>query len=466
MSNAPLLLEIPLLHEAAMTTRSYNDEEVGFMDDDVSFLWDALPAPARVPVRIWLCSDGRLGACMYGSTKPTTHSSSSSSGNSSQNTVSVVLFSLPQATSALVLPRQTNFRLNHVHVPCQEQQDFAPSKDCNLLWLVHSVPHRERATGEVASKHNINHFHSSSSWSWLCDTVVEGPPAYLFLIDEEDGYRLTWIREAAWHESELKHRRVRSIWNDDACCDYGGSSSKEQQQQHRKQQAVIRSTVDTRIVVPVSTVDAGWETVVVDRQTGAILDVTNESEDNQIGPQFKIEFTGFLSATSLLFSILLRRPSLVRPRFDGTVATLPSSYSYHLVGVNGRGRTIELLLVFSVGLGGGQGCIGVFVEVDLLTQDYREREWIRHAAADTPPASCGFLAMDRRRRQLCPFDYSCSAISIAGEMHRSWTKFGNDASLLVSLYPDCHTMDNLAVRRQIPIMSMSACSAPIEVAYC
>ena len=35
----------------------------------------------------------------------------------------------------------------------------------------------------------------------------------------------------------------------------------------------------------------------------------------------------------------------------------------------------------------GRGCIGVFVTVGLSTSDYREEEFIRHSAFDTPRTS-------------------------------------------------------------------------------
>lgn len=427
---APLLLTVPLENSTTTT----HDERI----DDESSLWEALacsgiPAPARVPVRVWLCSDGRLGACMYRMYRPTTTPATRI------RTVSVVLFPLPQALPHAVLSHSdvqgqiteeagvVVHKLTHVHVPIQRQQDSSPSKDSNLLWMVSFCPNRDSCTA------------NSGSRSWFCESVVEVSPAYFFLVDEKDGYRLTWIREGAWNESELRQSRVSSVWND--VKDEDGSVSN---QQHQKQVVIVRSNIDTRIVVPVSPVDAGWETRVIDRQTGATRDFTND----YAGQHLTIACTGFFSATALLHDILTRRPNLVRPRFDNTVASLPS-YSYHLVGMTG-GRVIQILLVFSVGPV-GHGCIGVFVSVDLLTQDYQELEWIRHMAFDTPPATCGILALKRRLSTLLARDAD------------------NDDDVndlqVESLYPDCQTLDNLAVRRQIPITSMAARSAPVEVTY-
>lgn len=147
--------------------------------------------------------------------------------------------------------------------------------------------------------------------------------------------------------------------------------------------------------------------------------------------------------------ILVRRPHLITPRFSDTKAALPI-FTYHLVQVT-MGRIAEMLLIFSVGPI-GKGCIGVFVEVDLLTQDYREVEWLRHDSSDVPPSGCGKLAFSRRKNV-------CSSQS---------TNVSNNSmnDLLEAMYPDCVTMDNLAVRIQVPVKSMRARSAPVQIAYC
>jgi len=289
---------------------------------------------------------------------------------------------------------------------------------------------------------------------------VQGLPAYLFLIDEEDGFRLTWIRDTAWNERELSHRNtvVARLWKD---AGNDGDGEMNKLGATKRKESVVRSTSNTHIVVPVSRVDAGWERCAATTTAANHESSSAVAQDNNIippppGGEFSIAFTGFFSATALLHSILTRRPSLVRPRFDSSCANVPN-YSYHLVGVYKGGRTAEVLILFSVGPA-GRGCIGVFVTVDLFTSDYRELEFIRHSAYDTPPLSCASLALERRRLRCQPRDQSDGRFGDGGSG-------GRVSSMLASLYPDCETIDNVAVRRQQPVLSMKASNAAVEIVY-
>jgi hypothetical protein len=400
-SIAPLLLSIPLIGSTVVTD-----------GDDTAYGWQY--APEQCPLRVWLSSDERVGVCMYRKLR-------------CFNSAHVVLFPLPPIISTLE-DGFLYYELNHVHVPPQAKQDLSPIDDHNLLIHVPFVPCREP---------------SSKNQFWLCDQVMEGQDAYLSLIDEEDGYRLTWFQESSWKNMETCLQSVMQIWEPETIKVCDGIIFPHPQR--RFAPYLVRSTPESRIVVQVADVDSGWEQKINEPTVG-------KSEQNstvkcrQMTPQLTIVFTGFLSITSLLSDILTRRPALIWPVFSKEDLVLPT-FTYHLDQVKG-GRIVELLLVFSVGKI-GCGCLGIFVSVDLLTQDYREMEWIRHQAHDTPPPSCAKLASDRHKRLTC----DCIVETLNGN------------TMMETLYPDCVVMDNKAIRRQYPTTFMSARSAPVSLSF-
>jgi hypothetical protein len=434
MRSPCLLLNVPLV--GSMSSSSSGTNRASWMVG--AFV---TPAPARVPVRIWL--SGPLGACLY---RPTVHSSDDETPCLA-STGTVLFFPTPSAQSrpthgdegpSLVVVH----KLCNVHLPCQLQLDESTSKGTNMLWRVSFVP-TYRDTDHLVS--NVK----ETTERVLCAAVVIGKPSYCFLIDEEDGYRLTWIAEnnMGWSSTVPETRRPKPLWRSTPT-------------------TVIRAT--SRIVSTDPVDDMGWETMIFDRYSGELHQMDSDRAARTPRPHFSISYTAFLSVPNLLADILNRRPKLVQPPYNKRSSLLFPSFSSHLVGLNCTGQSVELLLVFAVGNGFGQGCCGVFVEVDLLTQDYKELEWIRHKDSDIPPSSCESLALERRRRQL--FEHAPTtdhrAESYSGYQPLVCESASGHDQTLGRLYPDCQTMDNLAVRRHIPIQSLSALSAPVEMTYC
>jgi hypothetical protein len=296
-------------------------------------------------------------------------------------------------------------------------QDSNPFKDCNLLWKVGVFP--------TYDKYGNCRQH-------LFDSTAIGP-AHLLLVDEQDGYRLTWIYNAAMELYNLDRRPLHKLWRTET-----GAG--------KKRKETVRSTNKTHIVSPIARMDAGW--VRCSHHEHRLVEHMDD-EENCARKQLGIAFSAFFSATALLHDILSRRPGLVQPRFDASSAKVPN-YSYYLVGIYECGRTAEILIVFSVGPA-GKGCVGVYVEIDLFTSDYQEKEFIRNCNSDTPPSMCAGLALERRRLEIL-------GQTAADETTRT-------ASMLPELYPDCETIDNVAVRRQRPIWSMKAGDAPVEIVY-
>jgi len=432
---APLLLTVPLEYKAASNTNTGNNgsrPNAEDYDENNNEDWlFAQPSPVQTAVRIWLSSSGSLGVCMYRDTNSTS--------TNQKQPVHIVVFRPPRAQMKPTMQHQSEWqsrnneivwKLHNVHAPSQSAQDANPSKDCNMLWQIGYYP-----ISKTSSEGN----------SRLCDSVMEGP-SFLFLIDEEDGYRLTWITDTGWKEQQLKNRCVQQLWN-----------KNENETEKKRKGTVVRSTSDTHIVVSVTRTDAGWERF---KNSPGRFEVLNDEgkegspKNTRQNDQLDISFTAFFSATALLHSILTRRPSLVQPRFDSSCAKIPN-YAYHLIGLSQGGRSADILIVFSVGPI-GKGCIGIYLEVCLLTSDYREKEFIRHATYDTPPSTCANLALERRLLSCRTSEHGCGSTAI---------KHDCISKMLPILYPDCETIDNVAVRRQRPVWSMKARDAPVEIVY-
>lgn len=432
-----LLLTIPLLNESSLMSHcagTGNNFDVSLGEE--TFPWESLwviPAPAWVPVRIWI--SGSLGVCLY------------YRGPTDSSLATVVLFTVRsdsrtdssiQSNTARTDESNVVFlKLDHVPVPCRAHLDSSPTKDNNLLWHVSCIPHSRRKTCNDAT---------SLPWH-ICDSLAMGRPANLLLIDEGDGYRLTWISDSAWQAFDFQENILLPLWeSEDSPC-YAGSYL-----DNDRNSLVVRSTVESRVVVVEPIKEAGWETVTSDRFTGEIKQVEAQT------PHLKISFSAFFSVASLFLDILSRRPKLVRPHFDKCTPTTMPEFSYQVVGIDDSGRVVEIFLVFSERSTASSGCIGVFVQVDLFTQDYREIQWIRHKTADMPFTSCGFFALERRRKLLG------IATPVANLFRDQGTSKADE--LLALCYPNCQTMDNLAVRMHKPITSICARSAPVEVTYC
>lgn len=183
--------------------------------------------------------------------------------------------------------------------------------------------------------------------------------------------------------------------------------------------------------------DSGWEPC---------------NSSTSTAPPLHLPCTAFVSVAALLHSILTRRPGLVqRLRHDHCCTPLPR-YSYQLVGLSDGGRVAELVIVFVAVEGQGGRTVGICVELDCFTSDYRELEFLRHATSSGGKQLRLLCAQLAQRRQRC--------------RHNNNNHDTNENKILLPwLSPDCETFDNRAVRRQIPVGSMKARDAPVELVY-
>jgi hypothetical protein len=176
-------------------------------------------------------------------------------------------------------------------------------------------------------------------------------------------------------------------------------------------------------------------------------------------------------------------------------------YVCDVVGLDAGGRDLEILIVM---LDEKRGIMmGVFLELDLLTQDYVELRWVKSRSHDDIPRGNRMallsewgesLSLSRRMRQLMVGPYSVDPVHPI-----SWTALCEDGMTdadkstdfdprvwgsfldaeergkaevafqarvsLDSMYPDADIIDNEAVRLQRPVRSLRSQSVPIQITY-
>jgi hypothetical protein len=131
---------------------------------------------------------------------------------------------------------------------------------------------------------------------------------------------------------------------------------------------------------------------------------------------------------ALLHDILSRR----REKFDYQENALPE-FHYNLISIGDDGRTASLVIVFERGAQTGTAArrlVAVFVELDILTQDYQETSWLQNLAPPTAAATRAWsnaLALSRRMKHqmVGPF---CSTRGGRALDSFDWSFFYDDAN--------------------------------------
>lgn len=230
---------------------------------------------------------------------------------------------------------------------------------------------------------------------------------------------MTWIRCKTWKLDQCRVETVQSVWS-------------------HEDEKVTPATDSTCIVT--ESPEEEWE----ECRYGE--DHNNGGFPKSNKPLLEISFSAFFSVSALLHSILSRYPNLTKPFFDARAAILPN-YSYSLLGIHNGGRTAEVLVVFAVGPV-GKGCLGVHVEVDVITQDYCELGWVRITSSDSPylqPKAC----IDRRLRR----------VEARGREQFLAT------NAYQALFSDSEAISNTAVCHRSPILKFEARSVPVILEY-
>jgi len=249
----------------------------------------------------------------------------------------------------------------------------------NLLWETNTIPYG----------------HSTSTA--LCSQVLR-LPGYLFLNDEEDGFRLTWVLCAEWEAAK------------DTCVEPLPSS--------------CLSTMPSRHDIISKSDEVVWEECWSDRYTGRRMPPSRDCRT------LDIAFESYFRVDALLHDILARR----RDKFGYQENALPE-FHYNLISIGHDGRTATLVIVFGRTAQSGAATrrlsVGVFLRIDILTQAYEESGWVQNLATPTEAVLrkwCNVLAVIRRMRdqRVGPFCSDVGQGKALGTL--DWTMFYNDTN--------------------------------------
>lgn len=324
----------------------------------------------------------------------------------------------------------------------------------NLLWETTTLP-----CGESTS-------------TALCSNVLN-LPGYLLLNDEEDGFRLTWVVLSEWNVFKESYREPLKPSN--------------------------LPIMPSRRDIITKSDEVVWEEHWSDRYTGRSLPPCRDCQT------LNIVFDAYFQVDALLYDILSRR----REKFSYQDNVLPE-FHYNLISIDDDGRTASLVIVFERGaqLGAAKRrLVAVFVDIDILTQDYQETSWLQNLAPPTAAATRAWsnaLALSRRMKHqmvgpfcstrggkvLDSFDWSVFYVDTNNTYDPShdtdvnlWERYvrkSTDKSAMgaapssrevpnpvscMSLFPNCDLVTNDAVRLARPVPFIRCRNLTTEFVY-
>lgn len=354
----------------------------------------------------------------------------------------------------------------------------------NLLWKVDTIPFQ----GIVSSQEIVDHADAELDYmdylkTSLCHSVLDRP-GFLVCNDEDDGFRLIWVTDSSWRTDteDACIRPLKSLYL-----------------------PAFKDPDSPNIVLPVSC--SGNETF-NDPQTGATIQAF--ADDKQKAPKGDLiaAYEAYLSIPNLVLNLLRGRSSL---RYLFSEASEEDDgfpdFGYNLISVNNGGRTMDVVAVIKNR--DRVGCVGVYVTIDLFTQQYRENCWVANkqtADGKSLRKFCNSLALNYRMRQrklgpysvdpddtfswesyLCEEKYFYSGFDFDMErdldpnewlpfldLHKEVRRGKSDddpISLLPktipysSLYPDCEMASNRTISAVIPAAYLTGRKSPLKILY-
>lgn len=331
----------------------------------------------------------------------------------------------------------------------------------NLLWNVNTIPFH---SGKKRQDCNLKE-------TALCDSALEYP-GYLLFNDEDDGFRMIWIKDSAWRIPN-EDPRIEPLKNFFS---------------------VDKDPVTSNIVYGVDKaktmrVHIPWKEAFNDRSTGERIEGTEGGEHSKQEGSLSIVFEAYFSIHNLLLSILSGRPNLRYLISDTGI----QDYCYNLVSVNNDDRTVDVVAVMKNR--GKVGSIGVIVKVDLFTQSYLEHSWMADKKSNSDTASarkafCQQLTLTHRMRQrkLGPYSidqddkrrwfqlcqekgfYSGTDIDMERDLDPAVWKLCMDLRAVemipyASLYADCEMASNAAISNVVPAAYLTGRRSPLKIVY-
>jgi hypothetical protein len=414
LSSTPLLQTTPLLFDIL-------DES----PEEAIFSFRRGISPATTPVKILMSNDWKMGVALF---QP------SNVWREEGPVGTMVLFSTPSGRSFDSM-KSTIWQCTNVKMGAD-----ASFSHRNLLWKVEGVPVDVSEGDTSSTRGQPVHFLNV--------------PGYLFLNDENDGFRLTWSIEN---------------WN----FDDGSSDS------NKIQESPITGGVDPTTAI-LST-ETTWERFDSHLWSGEmIIPVTGKPSG------VRVVHESFLHIDILLSDVLSRR--------KGMSERQPAEYVYNLISITNAGRVAEFIITFIRTQ--RPGSLGVFVKVDLHLGRYQELSWMKNTNSRDPGALrnwCNALALNHRMKELRVGPYA-----VTRNHAIDWSKLCTEKAFdpdedddfspsfweeyvesgeaiatrkppkfvsLSALYPDCDLITNKAITDCIPVSSLQGKDSPTQLVY-
>ena len=423
-----------------------------------------LSAALTVPIRMLISSDWSMGVAILRDTMMTGTFPDLAGYEGEECLGRLVIFSLPRHDN-LQQPVQT-FRCSNVRVGALNAFTMR-----NLLWRVGCIPHNRQSPSLCGSNMPGIDYNGCIS-----DSILE-QMAYLVFNDEEDGFRLTWVKGSSLPIEEVDVRPV-----------------------------IMTESTKKGLVTPdiITTHEKTWEESYNDPSTGIKINTGDAKKHCQRG-DLSIAFEAYLSVETLLGCIISARKKLVEEFIAKDEVERFPEYFYNLLSVSDDGRSVQLVVTFRHRR--KRGSVGVFVTLDLFTQAYTTTSWMRNASVINSSSlrnMCNTLALNRRMRECKLGPYSCDADDTGaweglckqidcefcfdierdsnpilwkpflknvkkdrdnGKSRKETQQLIPKAISFSSLYPDCELITNRAVASVKPVSSMTGKMSPVEIVY-
>ncbi len=372
-----------------------------------------------------------------------------------------------------------SFRLNNVRIGGRGSFTIR-----NALWPTTVIPTRTR---RLKRKDSMEDGADSNFAPFLCRFIHRALSAYVLFNDEDDGFRITWITVADSIED-----------CEEVCANEARTSL------FSNANDTIRPTRGD-IVAPSE--GYVWQECLTDSLTGyRAVDHSSVAEPLE---GLSIAFEVYLHIDALLSDIISRRQSSLfkkSPYHNQKVFFMPEFF-YNLISASPDALKIMLVVTFSNkekmmrSTKKVPSALGVFVEVNLFDQSYREIQWVQHPSCNDTSSMkqwCNSLALNWRMKQ-CRVGVFCLDSSGIGQHLANWScgthecnvdedlrddysvklwkyyverRYTSKESIappkdisMSSLYPYCDVITNRAVHDAIPVRRISSRSSPIELIY-
>lgn len=333
----------------------------------------------------------------------------------------------------------------------------------NLLWKTRLLPIKSTTSENVGTL--------------ICNTVVECSNGYIFLNDEEDGFRILWLSTAGIESDD--HILLDPL---QPC-----------------RQKIVPKRKDI-----IDLVDCSAEAIYTDSMDGySYMSMDPSCQDEDVDEQLIIVSEGYLRIDALLSDILRRKKKMIYGSNESRISHLVPDYYYNLISIDGN-RSAKLGIAFknpSFGRSSSPqaspfkrqkipASFAVLLTFDVIDQSYTETKWFQRSDSNHLQHWINQLATHSQMSSVHAGPYCISACNENSITKRTlhtherneddddnnhfqkWKRFVNQANsrspkdvAMSSLYPFCDVFTNEAVTNCSPVTSISCRDFPLELAY-